>query len=74
MGRIRWTIAAAVFAGGLALSGVALAATATITIDGHVGGKEKPKFDRKKFKATRIDIDTTTADSANPSAIPPKVT
>ena len=73
MGRIRWTIAAAALVGGLALSGVALAATATITIDGHVGGKEKPKFDRKKFKPTTIDIDTTTADSANPAAIPPKV-
>ena len=73
MGRMRLAVAAAALVASLAIGGVAHGATATLTIDGQVGGKEKPKFDRKKFKPTTIDIDTTTADSANPAAIPPKV-
>ena len=44
-----------------------------ITVDGQVGGKEKPKFDKKKFKPTNIKIDTTTTDADNPDGLPPKV-
>ena len=51
----------------------AFAKTGVITIDGQVGGKQKPTFDKKKFKPTNIKIDTTTADADDPSALPPKV-
>ena len=44
----------------------------TQTIDGVLGGKEKPKFDKKKFKKTSVKVTTTTADADNPSGMPPK--
>ena len=37
-----------------------------------VGGKEKPKFDKKKYKPTSITVSTTTIDQANPAGLPPK--
>jgi hypothetical protein len=48
------------------------AAEAIQTIEGQVGGKETPKFDKKKFKKTSIEVETTTADAADPAAVPPK--
>ena len=44
----------------------------TQTVDGVLGGKEKPKFDKKKFKKTSVKVTTTTADADNPSGMPPK--
>ncbi len=52
----------------------AFGATATQTIDSQLGGKETPKFDKKKFKKTSVFVETTTTDSANPAAMPPKAT
>jgi hypothetical protein len=63
---------------GLALSvfvaSAAFGATATQTIDGQLGGKEKVKFDKSKFKASSVFVETTTADAADPAAVPPKAT
>ena len=73
MGRMSFGIASLVLVASLAMAGTAVAKTAVITVDGQVGGKEKPKFDKKKFKPTNIKIDTTTADAADPNAMPPKV-
>jgi hypothetical protein len=58
----------------LAVSGIAAAAPAIQTIDVKVTNKDKPKLDKKKFKGTKIDVTTTTADAANPSGMPPKAT
>ena len=52
----------------------AFGATATQTIESELGGKAKPTFDKKKFKKTSIFVETTTTDSENPSAVPPKAT
>ena len=52
MRRITYGIAALVLTASLAVAGSALAKTAIITVDGQVGGKETPKFDKKKFKGT----------------------
>ena len=52
----------------------AIGATATQTIDSQLGGKETPKFDKKTFKKTSIFVETTTTDSQDPSAVPPKAT
>jgi hypothetical protein len=60
--------------GALAVSGVAMSAPANQTLDVIVGNKETPKFDKKKFKGTTIDVTTTTSDQANPSGMPPKAT
>lgn len=69
----RFLIGACVLASSVFVSSTAFGATAAIqTIDGQVGGKETPKFDRKKFKGTSVDVETTTADASNPAALPPK--
>ena len=52
----------------------AVAAPATQTIDSVLGGKETPKFDKKKFKKTSVEVETTTSDAANPGGMPPKAT
>lgn len=52
----------------------AMSATAVQTIDGVLGGKETPKLDKKKFKPTSVEVTTTTTDSSDPSAVPPKAT
>jgi len=52
----------------------ATAAPAIQTIDSELAGKETPKLDKKKFKKSSIDVETTTADAANPSGMPPKAT
>ena len=74
MRRISYGITALTLVASLAVVGSALAKTAIITVDGQVGGKEKPKFDKKKFKGTGIVINTTTTDADNPAGLPPKVT
>lgn len=57
----------------VAVPATAFGATAADqTIDAQVGGKEKPKADKKKFKGTTIFVETTTADAADPAAMPPK--
>jgi hypothetical protein len=57
-----------------AVAATAISAPATQTIDGVLGGKETPKFDKKKFKKTSVKVTTTTSDAANPSGMPPKAT
>ena len=52
----------------------ASAITPTQTIVGEVGGKATPKFDKKKFKATSVEVTTETADADNPAGMPPKAT
>jgi hypothetical protein len=75
MRRKRYLIAAA-----LGLTITAVAATGAVgltpvqTIDGVLGGKTTPKFDKKKFKATSVKVTTTTSDADNPSGMPPKAT
>ncbi len=73
MRRMGYVVASLVLTASLAVAASALAKTGVITIDGQVGGKQKPKFDKKKFKPTNIKIDTTTADADDPNALPPKV-
>ena len=69
----RFLIGACAVAASLAIPSTALGAAAAVqTIDGQLGGKEKPKFDKKKFKPTQIFVETTTADAADPAAMPPK--
>jgi hypothetical protein len=69
----RFLIGAFVLAISVFVSSAAFGATAAIqTIDGQLGGKEKPKFDKKKFKATSVFVETTTADASNQAAMPPK--
>jgi len=58
----------------LAVSSVAISAPADQQITGEVGGKTKPKFPKKEFKKTGIEVRVTTTDAANPSGIPPKAT
>jgi hypothetical protein len=57
-----------------AVAGTAISAPAVQTIDSTLGGKTTPKFDKKKFKATSVEVTTTTSDQANPAGIPPKAT
>lgn len=75
MRRKRYLIAAAL---GLTITAVAatgaVGLTPTQTIDGVLGGKTTPKFDKKKFKATSVKVTTTTTDADNPSGMPPKAT
>ena len=52
----------------------AVAAPAIQTIDGVLGGKATPKFDKKKFKKTSVEVTTTTSDADNPGGMPPKAT
>lgn len=69
----RFLIGACVLASCVAIPASAFgAAAATQTIEAQVGGKEKPKADKKKFKGTTIYVKTTTADAADPAAMPPK--
>ena len=56
------------------ISGVAIGAPATQTLDVIIGGKAKPALPKKEFKKTSIDVTTTTSDAANPAGIPPKAT
>jgi hypothetical protein len=56
----------------IAFCGSAYAATAVVTVNGVVGGKEKPRFDKKKYKPTSITVSTTTTDQENPAGLPPK--
>jgi hypothetical protein len=67
-------VAAAGVAVTAAVAGTAIGAPADQTIEGELGGKTTPKFDKKKFKKTSINVITTVADAANPSGIPPKAT
>jgi hypothetical protein len=53
-------------------AGSAMALTPVQTIDGELGGKATPKFDKKKFKKTSVEVTTTTSDADNPSGMPPK--
>ncbi len=75
MRRKRYLIAAAL---GLTITAVAatgaVGLTPTQTIDGVLGGKTTPKFDKKKFKASSVKVTTTTSDADNPSGMPPKAT
>ncbi len=65
---------AAVAAVTVAVVGTAIGAPAVQTIEGELGGKTTPKFDKKKFKKTSINVITTVEDGANPAGIPPKAT
>ena len=53
-------------------AGSAMALTPVQTIDGELGGKATPKFDKKKFKKTSVEVTTTTSDADNPTGMPPK--
>jgi hypothetical protein len=55
-------------------AGQAVAAPAIQTIDSVLANKETPKLDKKKFKKTSVEVETTTADAANPAGMPPKAT
>src|ERR1044072_3505853 len=55
-------------------AGSAIALTPVQTIDGELGGKATPKFDKKKLKKTSVEVTTTTADADNPAGTPPKAT
>jgi hypothetical protein len=69
----RFLIGACAVAATLAIPSTAFGATSAIqTVEAQVTGKEKPKLDKKKFKKTSIDVETTTADADNPAAMPPK--
>ena len=58
----------------LAVTGIAISAPATQTLDVQVTKQAKPKLDKKKFKGTSIEVTTATSDAANPAGIPPKAT
>ena len=47
-------------------AGSAMAITPVQTIDGELGGKATPKFDKKKFKKTSVEVTTTTSDARQP--------
>ncbi len=69
----RYLVGALALAISMLFASSALAITnVTQTVDGVLGGKEKPKFDKKKFKKTSVKVTTTTADADNPSGMPPK--
>ena len=70
----RWMIVALGSTIALAFASTAISAPAVQTIDATLGGKTTPKFDKKKFKGTSVEVTTTTADQANPSGMPPKAT
>lgn len=70
----RWMIVALGSTIALVFASSAISAPAIQTIDSTLGGKTTPKFDKKKFKGTSIEVTTTTADQANPSGMPPKAT
>jgi hypothetical protein len=53
-------------------AGSAIALTPVQTIDGVLGGKATPKFDKKRFKKTSVEVTTTTSDADNPAGMPPK--
>jgi hypothetical protein len=61
---------AAVAAVTVAVVGTAIGAPAVQTIEGELGGKTTPRFDKKKFKKTSINVITTVEDGG----IPPKAT
>jgi hypothetical protein len=70
----RFLIGTCVVVGAMVVPSTAFGLTADQTIDAILGGKTTPKFDKKKFKGTSIEVTTTTADAANPSGMPPKAT
>jgi hypothetical protein len=71
--RKRYLIGACVLATAVLVPSTAFGAASAIqTIEAELGGKTKTKFDKKKFKKTSFDVETTTADAANPSGMPPK--
>jgi hypothetical protein len=70
----RWMIVALGSTIALAFASTAISAPAVQTIDAVLGGKTTPKFDKKKFKATSVEVTTTTSDQANPAGVPPKTT
>lgn len=72
MGKKRFLTGAVVAVLGVSVAAVAIGAPANQTIDVITGGKTTPKFDKKKFKKTKIDVTTATFDEANPGGIPPK--
>ncbi len=74
MRNTRFLVGAFVLAVSIIVPSSAFGAAEVIqTIEGQVGGKETPKFDKKKFKKTSIDVETTTADAAAPDTLlPPK--
>ena len=72
MRKKRFLIGALGLAISIAFASSAAAITPVQTIDGVLGGKEKPKFDKKKFKKTSVKVTTTTADADNPTGMPPK--
>jgi hypothetical protein len=57
-----------------AVAATAISAPAVQTLDAVLGGKTTPKFDKKKFKPTSIEVTTTVSDQANPAGVPPKAT
>ena len=70
----RWMIVALGSTIALVFASTAISAPAIQTIDAVLGGKATPKFDKKKFKKTSLDVTTTISDAANPSGVPPKAT
>jgi hypothetical protein len=70
--RTKVTVGALVAVSAIAVPS-AIGAPATVTIDAKVTGKQKPKLDRKRYKATSLSFGNTIADAANPAGLPPKV-
>ncbi len=68
----RFLIGACVMVGILAIPSAAFGLEADQTIEAKLGTKDTYKGDKKKFKPARIFVETTTADKANPSGMPPK--
>lgn len=72
MRKSRFLVGALCFALFGLMASSAFGLTANQTIDAVIGGKQTPKLDKKKFKKTSVAVETTTADVANPSGMPPK--
>ena len=68
----RFLIVACVAVGAMAIPTAAFGITANQGLEVEMGGKTKPKFDKKKFKGTKIEVTTTTEDADNPGGMPPK--
>jgi hypothetical protein len=72
MRKKRFLIAGLGLAISIVVAGTAISAPAIQTMDVVVGGKSAPKFDKKKYKPTSLQVKTSVSDQANPSGIPPK--
>jgi hypothetical protein len=72
MRKKRFLIAGLGLAISIVVAGTAISAPAIQTMDVVLGGKKTPKFDKKKFKATSIEVTTSASDAANPGGLPPK--